>query len=137
MCVCVGLSFAHGAFDVVEDACGAKRCACVCVIHVEVVTVGALARSALSVRPRAADDRVLGDGLAGSLVHPLRVGDARLNRGGILGRVFFLTLLPFLVEAVYVLGGFNPFGDARQVEVSTVVLLGGVVPFFPAQEVFA
>lgn len=135
-CVCVLLAL-HGAFDVVEDTRGSKRRARVRVVHVEVVAVGALARSALSVRPRAADDRILGDGLAGTLVHPVRVGDARLNRGGILGRVFFLALLPFLVEAVCVLGGFNPFGDARQVEVSLVVLLGGVVPLLPAQELFA
>lgn len=87
--------------------------------------------------PGSNDDRVLGDGLAGALVYPVRVGDARLNGCGVfLGCVFFLALRPFLVESIYVLGGFNSVRDARQVEVSTVVLLGGVVPFFPAQEVF-
>lgn len=134
----VGLSLAHGAFDVVEDACGAKWCARVRVVHVEVSSVGLFARSALRVCPGSDDDRVLGDGLAGALVYPVRVGDARLDGCGVfLGCVFFLTLRPFLVESVYVLGGFNPVGYARQVEVSLVVLLGGVVPFLPAQEVLA
>ena len=134
--VCVVLAL-HGAFDVVEDACGAKWCARVGVVHVEVSSVGLFARSALGVCPGSNDDRILGNRLAGALVYPVRVGDARLNGcGGFLGCVFFLALRPFLVEVVYVLGGFNPFGDARQVEVSTVVLLGGVVPFLPAQEVF-
>ena len=40
--VCVVLAL-HGAFDVVEDACGAKLCARVGVVHVEVVAVCALA----------------------------------------------------------------------------------------------
>lgn len=135
-CTCVFLAL-HGAFDVVEDTCGAKRCAHVGVVHVEVSSVGLFARSALRVCPESDDDRVLGNRLAGALIYPVRVGNARLNgRGGFLVCVFFLTLRPFLVESVYVLGGFNPFGDARQVEVSLVVLLGGVVPFFPDQEVF-
>ena len=134
--VCVVLAL-HGAFDVVEDARGSKRCAHVGVVHVEVSSVGLFARSALRVCPGSNDDRVLGNRLAGALIYPVRVGNARLNgRGGFLVCVFFLTLRPFLVESVYVLGGFNPFGDARQVEVSAVVLLGGVVPFLPAQEVF-
>jgi len=127
----------HGAFDVVEDACGAKWCARVGVVHVEVYSVGLFARSALGVCPGAADDRVLGNRLAGALVYPARVGDARLNgRGGFLVCVCAPLVLPALVESVYVLGGFNPFGDSRQVEVSEVVLLGGVVPFLPAQEMF-
>jgi hypothetical protein len=69
----------------------------------------------------------------------MRVGDARLDRcGGFLGcACTLLVLRPFLVESIYVLGDFNPFGDARQVEVSLVVLLGGVVPLLPAQELFA
>ena len=134
--VCVVLAL-HGAFDVVEDARGSKRCAHVGVVHVEVSSVGLFARSALRVRPGSNDDRVLGNRLAGALIYPVRVGNARLNgRGGFLVYVFFLTLRLFLVESVYVLGGFNPFGDARQVEVSAVVLLGGVVPFLLAQEVF-
>ena len=88
--------------------------------------------------PGSDNDRVLGDGLAGALVYPVRVGDARLNGcGGFLGCVCAPLVLPALVESVYVLGGFNPFGDARQVEVSLVVLLGGVMPFLPAQEVLA
>ena len=135
MCVVLAL---HGAFGVVKDACGAKWCARVRVVHVEVSSVGLFARSALCVRPGPNDDRVLGSRLAGALVYPVRVGDASLDRcGGFLGCVFFLVLRPFLVGSVYVLGGFNPFGDTRQVEVSLVVLLGGVVSFLPAQEVFA
>ena len=103
----------------------------------EVSSVGLFARSALCVRPGSNNDRVFGDGLAGALVYPVFVGDARLNGCGcFLGCVCALLVLPALVESVYVLGGFNPFGDARQVEVSLVVLLGGVVPFFPDHEVF-
>lgn len=135
--VCVVLAL-HGAFDVVEDTRGAKRCARVGAVHVEVSSVGLFARSALRVCPGSDNDRVLGDGLAGALVYPVRVGDASLDRcGGFLGCVCVLLVLPALVESIYVLGGFNPFGDARQVEVSLVVLLGRVVPFLPAQEVFA
>ena len=111
--VCVVLSL-HGAFDAVEDACGAKWCARVGVVHVEVSSVGLFARSALRVCPGSNDDRVLGNRLAGALIYPVRVGDARLDGcGGFLGCVFVLTLRPFLVEGVYVLGAFNPFGDAR------------------------
>ena len=40
--VCVALAL-HGAFDAVEDACGAKWCARVGVVHVEVVAACALA----------------------------------------------------------------------------------------------
>lgn len=128
----------HGAFDVAENACGAKRGARVCVVHVEVVAVGLFAQSALGVCPGSDNDRVLGDGLAGALVYPVCVGDARLNGGGgFLVCVFFLALRPCAIELVHVLGGFNPFGDAWLVEVGLVVLLGGVVPFLPAQEVFA
>ena len=136
-CTCVFLAL-HGAFDVVEDTCGAKWCARVGVVHVEVSSVGLFARSALRVCPESDDDRVFGDGLAGALVYPVFVGDARLNGCGcFLGCVCALLVLPALVESIYVLGGFNPVRDARQVEVSLVVLLGGVVPFLPAQEVFA
>lgn len=118
--VCVLLAL-HGAFDVVEDARGAKWCARVRVVHVEVSSVGIFACSALRVRPGSDNDRLLGNRLAGALVYPVRVGDARLDRcGGFLGCVCApLVLRPFLVESVYVLGGFNPVGDARQVEAST------------------
>lgn len=133
--VCVVLAL-HGAFDVVEDARGAKWCARVRVVHVEVSSVGLFARSALRVRPGSDNDRVLGNRLAGALIYPVRVGDARFNGCGFSCLRLFLTLRPFLIESIYVLDGFNPVGDTRQVEIGLVVLLGGVVPFLPAQEVF-